>query len=308
MAPSAIIESAVAVTQATNLGPDTYKNAKPLTFQPTGRAIFGGLLLAQAISAASATVPPHFHTHSSHSTFIKPVTVKAGHTVLYHVERTADGRTYATRLVRATQGGQDTCVYMATISFQNSEQSPNSALNYGTPLPDLRGISPDDIPAALNRKMLAAMESPDGPFKQLDSDGKPFDWRPLGLVSKDDPCDCRARGFARSQPLSTASAAVNLAALAYMSDQVFLFIAIYANPDKIGEKAHNVAMGATLSHSISFHDPTAKVDEWMVVERETSWGGDGRVLIHERIWNLQSGRLVMTCTQEALIRLRESKL
>ncbi|KAF3066432.1 Acyl-coenzyme A thioesterase 8 [Daldinia childiae] len=300
MAPSAIIESVVAVTQADTLGPDIYQNAQ---------AVFGGLLSAQAKSAASATVPPNFHTYSSHSSFIKPVTLNAGGRVFYHVERTADGRAYTTRLVHATQGDKDnTCVYIAVISFQSRDKSPHNALNYGTPLPDLSGVSPDDIPEGLNQKMPAASASPDGPFKQLDSDGEPFDWRPLRFALTNEPYTCRSHSFARSLPLSTTSAAVNLAALAYMSDQVLFSIAIYANPDKVGERAKNVTMGATLSHNVSFHDPAVKVDEWMVVERETSWGGGGRVLIHERIWDLKSGSLVMTCMQEALIRLRDSKI
>ncbi|RYP47490.1 hypothetical protein DL768_006462 [Monosporascus sp. mg162] len=308
MAQGAIIESHVAVTQIPGLGPDTYANDKPLTTQPTGRAVFGGLLLAQAISAASATVPPEFYTYSSQSSFLRPVTAKAQDKVVYRVDRTVDGRTYATRVVRATQGAEDTCVYIAIISFQSGKMPTGNVLDYSIPMPELDGLRPDDIPKELNRQIMAASTSRGGPFQLFNSEGEPFDWRPFGFVLTDDPWECRTRGFSRSLPLSTDSTSVNLAALAYMSDEVLLGVPIYANPDKVGDRMQNVAMGVTLTHNISFHDPAVKVDQWMVAERETSWGADGRVLIGQRVWNLKTGRLVMTCTQEALIRLRDAKL
>jgi acyl-CoA thioesterase len=84
------------------------------------------------------------------------------------------------------------------------------------------------------------------------------------------------------------------------TDKIFLGMATYANPDKVGNKVENVTMVATLSHTISFHDPTVKVDEWMVLERTTSWGGNGRVRLHQLTWDLKTGRLIMSCEQEAL--------
>jgi acyl-CoA thioesterase-2 len=70
----------------------------------------------------------------------------------------------------------------------------------------------------------------------------------------------------------------------------------------------NVTLGATLTHNISFHDPQVKIDEWLVLERETSWGDEDRVLVHQRLWNLDSGRLILSGTQEALIRLKGLRL
>ncbi|KAK8044182.1 hypothetical protein PG993_004206 [Apiospora rasikravindrae] len=309
MAPAATIERRVAVQQPPHVGSDTYANKQPLTSQPTGRAIFGGLLLSQAISAASATVPPEFHVYSSHSNFLRPVAATFRDRVLYHVDRIGDGRSYATRVVRATQGDRSACVYIATIAFQNrNTPAAGNVLDYGPPMPELDGLQPEDVPADLNRKILADGSSPDSPLQPLSSEVEAFDYRIFGIVAGDHPTEYRVRSFARTaEPLQapTSSSAVHLAALAYMSDEMFLAMAIVANPDRVGVRARHVAMGATLSHRIAFHEPAARADAWTVSERETSWGGGGRVLLHQRTWDLETGRLAMTCEQEALIRLRE---
>lgn len=94
-----------------------------------------------------------------------------------------------------------------------------------------------------------------------------------------------------------------------MSDELLLGVAIFANQEATGPRNRNVAMVATLNRHLWFHDPSVKVDQWMVGERGTSWGADGRVLIiRQSVWDQKSGRLVMACVQEALIQLKDSHL
>lgn len=308
--------------------------------------MFGGLLLAQAISAAGATVNPGFNVYSSQSSFLRPVTAAAPKdsssqgsqsqkAIFYHVERASDGRSYATRVVRATQTPPDSqkddnddgapCAYVAIISFQreSATTTPTSnTLTYGVPMPAaLDGLKPDDIPEDANRRLIDTWVGEGTGFSFEDPS---FDWRPFGFVfEKENPCACRTRGFVRARSSSSSSSllpfsgdvAVNLAALAYMSDQFLSEVAVYACQDRVrggdgsedgdgGPLLRNVVMNASLTHSISFHDPGVRVDQWLVVERETSWGADGRVLVHQRAWDFGTGRLVMSCVQEALIRLR----
>lgn len=294
------------LTEVMDVHADIGAKHRPLTTQPSGRAVFGGLLLGQAISAASATVPQDFYVYSSYSTFLSPVTATTKERIVYQVDRLADGRSYATRVVRATQANKDACVYMATISFQNSKARAGDVLDYSPPMPDLEGLGPLDIPEDLHRMTLVASSGPGSPLQPVSSEVEAFERRPFGFILEDKPWDCRVRSFVRSQqPLSARSVPLNMAALAYMSDEILLGMAIYANPEKVGDRTQNVTMGATLSHNIAFHHPTANVDEWMVLERRTSWGGNGRVLLHEQTWDLKTGRLIMTCDQEALIRLRD---
>ncbi|KAI1077305.1 Thioesterase/thiol ester dehydrase-isomerase [Whalleya microplaca] len=271
------VESYIAVNQAPDLGPDVYTNERKFpTSRHGGRTVFGGLLISQAISAAGTTVSPDFHVYSSQSSFMRPISEQAGGKVAYHIERIADGRTYATRLNGKTLG--------------------SSALAYNIPMPEL-DARPEDIPQEVSSRFNASHTNQSGGVLQAFApEEKPFDWRPSGHIIEDNPTESCLRGFVRSRPLSTRSSP-NL-----------LGVAIVANPHLVGKGGRNVSMVATLNHNISFHDPTVKVDEWMVCVRNTSCGADGRVLVHQRIWNLDSGRLVMTTEQEALVRLKTAKL
>ena len=47
-----------------------YRSTKPLWQPPGARGIFGGAVIAQAISAAMKTVDPELHVHSLHSYFV----------------------------------------------------------------------------------------------------------------------------------------------------------------------------------------------------------------------------------------------
>ncbi|KAK8121623.1 acyl-CoA thioesterase II [Apiospora sp. TS-2023a] len=238
--PRAPIESYIAVVSAPTLGPDTYVNERPLAEQDGRGSVFGGLLLAQAISAASATVDPDFYAYTSSSSFLRPVTRTKE--VQYHVERVSDGRSYATRIVRASSVGKNAdteiataeiVLYVATISFQRRGDS-----------------SPADAP---------------------------FDWLTAGIEFGDRPSDVRTMGFSRSSAPMTASSssttATNLAALAYMSDEMLLGLPILANPEAVGHRSRNVALAVSLNHHLWFHDPGLRVDRWMVGERRTSAGG-----------------------------------
>ncbi|KAI1457380.1 Thioesterase/thiol ester dehydrase-isomerase [Annulohypoxylon moriforme] len=301
------VESYIAVNPAPDLGTDVYTNDKkfPAT-RHGGRTVFGGLLVSQAISAANATVSPDFHVYSSQSSFVRPISDKAEGRVNYHVERTADGRTYATRLVRAVADG--VCVYIAIISFQSAKTPAGSALDYKIPMPELDD-NPEEISQEIGKKFNSSQTNQSGGVLQaFAQEEKPFDWRPSGHILDDDPTESCLRGFVKARPLSTRSASVHLAGLGYASDENLLGVAIVSNPLHVGKGGRNVAMVASLNHNISFHDPNVKVDEWMVCVRKTSWGADGRVLVHQRMWDMKSGRLVMTTEQEALVRLKAAKL
>ncbi|KAI0890574.1 Thioesterase/thiol ester dehydrase-isomerase [Annulohypoxylon maeteangense] len=307
MGPTSPVESYIAVKPAPDLGADVYTNDKKFpTTRHGGRTVFGGLLVSQAISAANATVPADFHVYSSQSSFVRAISDKANGIINYHIERTSSGRTYATRLVRAI--ADNVCVYIAIISFQSSKISAGSALAYNVPMPELDD-TPEEISQEISKQFNASHTGESGGVLQAFApEEKPFDWRPSGHILGDDPTESCLRGFVRARPLSTRSPAAHLAGLGYASDENLLGVAIVSNPEHVGRGGRNVAMVASLNHNISFHDPNVKVDEWMVCVRNTSWGADGRVLVHQRMWDLKSGRLVMTTEQEALVRLKNAKL
>ncbi|EMR72037.1 putative acyl- thioesterase protein [Eutypa lata UCREL1] len=163
------------------------------------------------------------------------------------------------------------------------------------------GIRPGDISEE-------EVQHEDGESLRPNARDDPFDWRMLEGHSRDELTESRQLAFVRSPAVSSDNASVHLAALVYLSDTYMLAAALNANPETIGEKIRDVAMGASLTHNVSLHDPTARIDEWLLSERDTSWGSDGRVLVHQRLWNVETGRLVMSGTQEGLIRLKPNKL
>lgn len=215
-------------------------------------------------------MPPAFNVYSVQSTFLRPVQAEGD--ILYHVDCTADGRTFSSRTVRATQGSSDKCIYVAIISFQRGGLPANNVLNYSISMPDIGGIRPEDISER-------GVQHEDGELQQPNARDNPFDWRMLEGYSRDELTESRQLAFVRSPVLSSDKASVHLAALAYLSDTYMLAAALNANPETIGEKIRDVAMGASLTHNVSLHDPTARIDEWLLSERDASWGSDGRVLV-----------------------------
>ncbi|PVH91794.1 acyl-CoA thioesterase [Periconia macrospinosa] len=72
------------------------------------------------------------------------------------------------------------------------------------------------------------------------------------------------------------------------------------------EEKPEVGMMVSLDHAIYFHDPRGfRADEWMFAEMETPWAGDGRGLVFQKIFS-SDGRLIATCVQEGLVRLKQS--
>jgi len=69
-----------------------------------GSGLFGGLLLAQFVSAANCTVAAGREPHSVHAFFLHHG--HAGTPIEYHVERVRDGRTFSQRNVTAVQDGR----------------------------------------------------------------------------------------------------------------------------------------------------------------------------------------------------------
>lgn len=69
------------------------------------------------------------------------------------------------------------------------------------------------------------------------------------------------------------------------------------------EDGKEVGMMVSLDHSIYFHNPWAfRADEWMLIETESPWAGEGRGLAIQKIWS-KDGILIATCTQEVSFRI-----
>ncbi|CAI7611606.1 unnamed protein product [Penicillium manginii] len=80
-----------------------------------------------------------------------------------------------------------------------------------------------------------------------------------------------------------------------------------ATSGKNQQQHKEVGMMVSLDHSIYFHNPRAfRADEWMLIEMESPWAGEGRGLALQKIWS-KDGVLIATCTQEGVVRLKQDK-
>ncbi|PIC23194.1 hypothetical protein B9Z55_016977 [Caenorhabditis nigoni] len=75
--------------------------------------VYGGQVIGQALSAATATVDVGFVPNSLHSYFVQSGNVNRP--ILYQVDRIRDGKSFCTRLVKALQDGE--AIFTVQISF-----------------------------------------------------------------------------------------------------------------------------------------------------------------------------------------------
>lgn len=267
-------------------------------------AAFGGFQLGQAVAAAQQTAPTDFVPHALQSTFTKPIDPYEA--VIYRVERTPDSRTFCTRIVRAVQN--DVVAFVAIVGLQNgtAKPRPGTAHRHKPAVPELNGVKPTDITLHAKERM-KQLGVPQTIIDGAPED--PFDWRHVADVygSPDDPSTYRCYSFLRSPPLASDSAAVHLAALAFMTDSWFLVLGNMANP-KLTNNGLNLKQMATLNHSAHFHDSAVRADDWLVSEKMVTWADHGRVLVQHKAWDYKTGKLVVSAEQEGLVRLHAAKI
>ena len=75
-------------------------------------SVYGGQVIAQAMVAASKTIPPNRPAHSLHGYFLRPGNPQIP--ILYKVDPLRDGKSFTTRRVVATQKGEAIFTLAAT--------------------------------------------------------------------------------------------------------------------------------------------------------------------------------------------------
>ncbi|GKZ32059.1 hypothetical protein AbraIFM66950_001168 [Aspergillus brasiliensis] len=114
------LEQTFAVKQASDDNHDIFTNVNPLWCVPGLNAVYGGLLMSQALNAGMQRVSPAFVVHSMHCHFIK--VTKVGSPVLYYVVQISQGKSSTVYTVSAWQNDQ--LVLTATMSFRRIPSSP----------------------------------------------------------------------------------------------------------------------------------------------------------------------------------------
>jgi acyl-CoA thioesterase-2 len=101
-----------------------------------GEHLFGGIVIAQAVHAATRTAPEGSRIHSLHAYFLRAGT--AGEPLSYEVTSLREGRTFATRRLETTQNGAPVLEMMC--SFTADTDGYHYELRSSEPVP-----GPDEL-------------------------------------------------------------------------------------------------------------------------------------------------------------------
>ena len=251
-------------------------------------SVFGGQVLGQALMAASRTVE-NYHVHSLHSYFLRGGDMQAP--IIYDVDRIRDGRSFCTRRVVAIQHGRP--IFNMSASFQKDEEG----YEHQAEMPDVPG------PEGLKSDREVKEEI-------LSSKGKAFnpyimpDW-PIDVRRVEDTLPTKKpkihppiqHVWFKVRDSLPDDRVIHKCTTAYASDLNLLSTA--TQPHGISYMAGNVRL-ATIDHSMWFHRPF-KADEWLLYAMDSPSASGSRGFSRGLIFN-QEGKLVISCTQEGLMR------
>lgn len=248
--------------------------------------IFGGQVVAQALAAAYRTVDARV-CHSLQSYFIRPGDPAIP--VLYQVERSRDGKSFATRRVIATQKGEQ--IFNMACSFQ----TPEDGLDHQDTMPS--APSPDTLEDDVARWRHAYKDNPDL-LKTVRA--RPIEMRAADPVDLRDPAPAPASQLVwlRARADLGDDIALNQAMLAYASDYSLLGTAMRPH----GKTWLSGMQTASLDHILWFHRPT-NFSRWHLYVQDSPSASGARGFNRGALYR-EDGVLVASAAQEGLIRPR----
>ncbi|MEM8598695.1 MAG: acyl-CoA thioesterase II [Bacteroidota bacterium] len=260
--------------------------------------VFGGQVLAQALVAASRTVPEDRPCHSMHAYFILPGDVKAP--IVYEVDRIRDGGSFTTRRVVAIQHGRP--IFNMSASFQRVEDG----IDHQDTMPDVPG--PEGLPTELELLTERADRLPTS-VRDVYLQPRPFEFRPVNYHEPFAPEASppihdiwfRTTGTV-TEDEGPEGLLAQQAVLAYVSDHNLLGAAI--RPHALTFFDPNL-QAASLDHALWFHRPF-RADEWLLYHVESPSAAGARGLALGQVF-AQDGRLVASVAQEGLLRQKAGK-
>ena len=258
------------------------------------RALFGGQVLGQALAAAQQTISDGQVVHSFHTYFLLPG--DAQKPVIYDVEKIRDGRSFASRRVKAIQNGR-TIFYM-TASFQFPE-------------PGMQHQAADMPVVATPESLKSELEIYQELFKDMPADVReklayhaPIDMRLVQQIDPQNPTKIppkRQVWMRAVEPLNSDLQA-HQRLLAYASDYYFLATAI--QPHGLSIMDRDLRM-ATIDHAMWFHKPF-DFNQWLLYSMESPFADNARALVRGQVFN-QQGELIATTMQEGVVRNKKDQ-
>ncbi|WP_022665396.1 acyl-CoA thioesterase II [Desulfospira joergensenii] len=250
--------------------------------------VFGGQVLGQSLSAASRTLSKEMAAHSLHGYFMRPG--DATRPIVYEVDRIRDGRSFATRRVKAVQKGR--AIFSMSASFHKGEEG----FSHQDPMPDIQGPEgleseldmvkrlSEYIPAKIREKLLCK---------------KPIEIRLVNPVNPFDPKPKPPEKYIWFRAIDKIpdDAAIHRYMLAYASDFQLVTTALYPHGKTFWSPDMQVA---SLDHAIWFHRDF-RMDDWLLHVMRSPSASSGRGLSIGAIYT-RDGMLVANVAQEGLLR------
>ncbi|RLA49501.1 MAG: acyl-CoA thioesterase II [Gammaproteobacteria bacterium] len=266
------------------LGQDRFRgdNMHPETIR-----VYGGQVLAQAISAAVATVDVDRGIHSQHAYFLRPG--DPTRPIDYEVERARDGFSFSSRRVVALQRGKP--ILVSTLSFQQAATGDDYQ-------PDMPRVPP---PEALSSERQLGLEAGNLDESFMITTGEDLDIRVVEPVDWDNPVSREPvlRIWMKTMRPVPDARGLHQALLAYLSDAFLMDVCLITHGRHYVNSNLQVA---SLDHALWFHEDF-RADEWLLHTVAAERIGGGRGLARGSFYT-REGRLVATTMQQGLMRFR----
>jgi acyl-CoA thioesterase-2 len=286
------VEELVSILDLEQLEVNLFRGRSP----QTGRQrVFGGLVVAQALVAASRTVTPDRIPHSLHAYFILPGDTAAP--IVYDVERIRDGSSFTTRRCVAIQHGR------AIFAMSSSYQVEEDGLEHQIPMPDVpmpEGLmSEEDMLEKFRHLMPPIVRS------YLERD-RPLELRPVDLTRYSPMPRKSAQApvqhvWIRAKDRLPDDPAVHRAVLAFLSDMTLIDTALVMHGRSVLDPD---MQAASLDHALWFHRPF-RADEWMLYAQDSPNSGGARGLARGSLFT-RDGKLIASTAQEGLLRKKRT--
>jgi len=257
--------------------------------QPRSRLqrVFGGQVLAQALSAAMRTVPESRVVHSLHAYFL--VAGRIDMPIVYDVEAVRDGGSFSSRRVVARQAGR--VIFYLSASFHQLEEG----FDHADPVPV--GVpAPEDCPKLSD--LLSSGSGRSAAFWEQEwgaLDARYVGDTRRGGIPADAEHPARAQVWVRTEGPMPDDPRLHAAALAFISDLTLLSASTVPHDVLVGLDVQ----AASIDHAMWFHRPF-RADQWLLYDQISPSANHALGLSTARLF--QHGTLVSDVAQEGLIR------
>ena len=252
--------------------------------------VFGGQVLAQALSAANNSITNERVLHSLHAYFLEAGNLELP--ITYVVNNMRNGGSFSTRRVTAQQ--KDKTIFILSASFHKKEEGHEHQQELEEKIKQPEELlSWDDMLIQFGDILPRKMKS----FLEIE---RPIEFKPTYIVNpldlKDLPPFSDVWFKVKGSPTDL-NLAIKQQILTYISDYNILNSTLYPNASKAN---YGNTQMASLDHSMWFFR-AFDLDDWMLYKTESPNAFGARGFARGNIYS-RKGDLIASVAQEGLIR------